>query len=323
MELVPSHNLCITNIAIIFDFKDPLGRTSLMISLPGISTSQLEWFTVGSLIVGWVDQLQLNLKLNNGVKYLLHNWGPNNISLLGFYDDTAATTAPPPDRTTVARAAPGGRPHLVPPTRVPMSSCDPNGTGISGGPLSSLPTQGPTGNTSSPSPAGIVAGVIHPRQHPSSFSLNALRVTGSPATRASSSNPSAPSRHHAPATANTPRPTGLDTRRIHVREWQVFLPLPYLPPLDNSVTEQPGGKKRRPEDGPVGVEERPAKKRIGNEGVPQPPTNPSHPSLSHSCGNGIDPPQPSSSRDPGNGGGSSQLLSYNPHGTKGKESTGT
>ncbi|KAJ3884319.1 hypothetical protein GG344DRAFT_84214 [Lentinula edodes] len=72
IELVPSQDLQITNVAIGDDYKDALGRTSLVISSTrNTANSNVQAFTIANLLVARTEQVLINVKLDQGYKYIL------------------------------------------------------------------------------------------------------------------------------------------------------------------------------------------------------------------------------------------------------------
>ncbi|KAJ3899395.1 hypothetical protein F5879DRAFT_926279 [Lentinula edodes] len=87
IELVPSQDLRITNVAIGDDYKDALGRTSLVISSArNTANSNVQAFTIANLLVARTEQVLINVKLDQGYKYILSCRGSNNLTLLGYYE---------------------------------------------------------------------------------------------------------------------------------------------------------------------------------------------------------------------------------------------
>ncbi|KAJ3979788.1 hypothetical protein F5890DRAFT_1558335 [Lentinula detonsa] len=88
VAVTPASNLTITSIFLSKDSNDPHTRTFLTLSVagtPGQTPSPA--FTIGRLDMGNHDQVNLWLRLDQGVKFLLQREGPNNLTVVGFYED--------------------------------------------------------------------------------------------------------------------------------------------------------------------------------------------------------------------------------------------
>ncbi|KAJ4469650.1 hypothetical protein C8R41DRAFT_925101 [Lentinula lateritia] len=87
VELVLSQDLRITNIAISDDYKDALGRTSLVLSSTRNNANSIsQLFTIANLLVARTEQVLVNVKLDQGYKYILSCRGSNDLTLLGYYE---------------------------------------------------------------------------------------------------------------------------------------------------------------------------------------------------------------------------------------------
>ncbi|KIK56776.1 hypothetical protein GYMLUDRAFT_61817 [Collybiopsis luxurians FD-317 M1] len=92
LELNLQADLHITHIAISADFKDALARTSLTLTVLGAneaSNMASQPFTIGNFMIGRLEHLLLNIKLDKGIRYLLKNTGPNpcsTLTIMGNYD---------------------------------------------------------------------------------------------------------------------------------------------------------------------------------------------------------------------------------------------
>ncbi|KAJ3906888.1 hypothetical protein F5879DRAFT_920278 [Lentinula edodes] len=87
-EIVLSRPLHITNISISSEFRNAFAPMSLMISVVlGEQTSP--FYTVATLIVGGSSTLQVNVRLDQGVKYVFKVNGPNLLSVLGYHSQDA------------------------------------------------------------------------------------------------------------------------------------------------------------------------------------------------------------------------------------------
>ncbi|KAJ3873648.1 hypothetical protein F5051DRAFT_444051 [Lentinula edodes] len=87
VELVLSQDLRITNIAISDDYKDALGRTSLVLSSTRNNANSIsQSFTIANLLVARTEQVLVNVKLDQGYKYILSCRGSNDLTLLGYYE---------------------------------------------------------------------------------------------------------------------------------------------------------------------------------------------------------------------------------------------
>ncbi|KAJ3887524.1 hypothetical protein GG344DRAFT_68750 [Lentinula edodes] len=85
-EITLSRALHLTNISISSEFRNAFAPTSLMISMVlGEQTSP--FYTIATLIVGGSSTLQVNVRLDQGVKYVLKVNGPNLLSILGYHPE--------------------------------------------------------------------------------------------------------------------------------------------------------------------------------------------------------------------------------------------
>ncbi|KAJ3898634.1 hypothetical protein F5879DRAFT_1066131 [Lentinula edodes] len=83
-EIALSRPLHLTNISISSEFRNAFAPTSLMISVVfGEQTSP--FYTIATLIVGESSTLQVNIRLDQGVKYVFKVNGPNLLSVLGYH----------------------------------------------------------------------------------------------------------------------------------------------------------------------------------------------------------------------------------------------
>ncbi|KAJ3771935.1 hypothetical protein FB446DRAFT_789167 [Lentinula raphanica] len=82
-HLLPSRDLHITNVALSCESSE-FGRTSLTLSRTSNTTQMSPLFTVGTFILGRIEQLSIHLHLIKGETYVLQVHGQNSMSLLGF-----------------------------------------------------------------------------------------------------------------------------------------------------------------------------------------------------------------------------------------------
>ncbi|KAE9384353.1 hypothetical protein BT96DRAFT_950623 [Gymnopus androsaceus JB14] len=87
LAVTPVSDLIITHVSLSKECKDPHTRTFLTLSVagtPGQPPSPI--FTIGGLNTGNHEHLNVCIRLDQGVKYLLQKEGPNNLSVLGFHE---------------------------------------------------------------------------------------------------------------------------------------------------------------------------------------------------------------------------------------------
>ncbi|KAJ3858265.1 hypothetical protein EV359DRAFT_69147 [Lentinula novae-zelandiae] len=97
-EIALSRPLHLTNISISSEFRNAFAPTSLMISVVfGEQTSP--FYTIATLIVGESSTLQVNIRLDQGVKYVFKVNGPNLLSVLGYHPQGVGATRGPYART--------------------------------------------------------------------------------------------------------------------------------------------------------------------------------------------------------------------------------
>ncbi|KAJ3771925.1 hypothetical protein FB446DRAFT_789157 [Lentinula raphanica] len=118
-EIIPSHDLCLTHIAINHGSANVLERTSLILTVPP-NTPGMEYLkvTLGTFQVAHCEQLSVNIRLNKGIKYSLQAVGLNTLSVMGYYTEEPQTSAPvevsqPRHNADSIPRTPGGSPMLA------------------------------------------------------------------------------------------------------------------------------------------------------------------------------------------------------------------
>ncbi|KAJ3924227.1 MAG: hypothetical protein NXY57DRAFT_970414, partial [Lentinula lateritia] len=85
-EITLSQALHLTNISISSEFRNGFALMSLMISMVlGEQTSP--FYTIATLLVGGLSTLQVNVRLDQSVKYVLKVNGLNLLSILGYHPE--------------------------------------------------------------------------------------------------------------------------------------------------------------------------------------------------------------------------------------------
>ncbi|KAJ3772644.1 hypothetical protein FB446DRAFT_703663 [Lentinula raphanica] len=102
IELTPSHLLHLTNISIVFDFADAFAPTSLLLSVALANGCMSPHYTIATLIAGKSDTIHIDVRLDEGIRYVLTVNGPNALSILGYYTQASDIdqSAPPRPRNS-------------------------------------------------------------------------------------------------------------------------------------------------------------------------------------------------------------------------------
>ncbi|KAJ3716999.1 hypothetical protein C8R42DRAFT_724641 [Lentinula raphanica] len=89
IEITPPRPLHLTNVSVSFDFRDAFAPTSLLLSVVLVDGRSSPRYTVATLIAGQTNTVQVDLRLDQGSKYVLTVSGPNALSLLGYHTQSS------------------------------------------------------------------------------------------------------------------------------------------------------------------------------------------------------------------------------------------
>ncbi|KAJ3965826.1 hypothetical protein EV361DRAFT_954637 [Lentinula raphanica] len=88
IEITPSRPLHLTNVSISLELRDAFGPTSLTLSVTLADRRTSPRYTVATLVAGKSNTLHVDVRLDQGIKYVLTANGPNGLSLLGYHEQT-------------------------------------------------------------------------------------------------------------------------------------------------------------------------------------------------------------------------------------------
>ncbi|KAJ3768734.1 hypothetical protein FB446DRAFT_706779 [Lentinula raphanica] len=89
IEITPPRPLHLTNVSISVDFRDAFAPTSLSLSVVLADRRTSPRYTIGTLIAGQLNTLHIDVRLDQGVKYVLAVHGPNVLSILGYHTQSS------------------------------------------------------------------------------------------------------------------------------------------------------------------------------------------------------------------------------------------
>ncbi|KAJ3964669.1 hypothetical protein EV361DRAFT_955730 [Lentinula raphanica] len=88
IEITPFRPLHLTNVSISFESRDAFAPTSLLLSVILTDGRTSPRYTIATLIAGKPNTLHVDVRLDQGIKYVFTVNGPHGLSLLGYYAQT-------------------------------------------------------------------------------------------------------------------------------------------------------------------------------------------------------------------------------------------